>query len=326
MGADATQQTALPSLAEARAAQTAAKAALDAAAAQHLAAANQHATAQARHAAALAELQRLRAVLDDAQTQARERDAQAQLQQAQTRLDAAQAGLALLQQQIERSRPDLLQQDVARWQASADQSLHAHNARAGEIRALEGRLDAEGASGLDELRAELAGREQALSRRHAELALRAQALDLLVTRLEAKRQAITRQLQAPLQARLDHHLRTLFPHGRMDLRDDLTPGELAREGQAVSFEQLSHGAQEQAALISRLAYADLLKEAGKPTLIILDDALVHSDLGRLDQMKRVIFDAATRHQVLLFTCHPERWDGVGVAARELRSFVTGKPA
>jgi uncharacterized protein YhaN len=101
---------------------------------------------------------------------------------------------------------------------------------------------------------------------------------------------------------------------------------LARDGQAVSFEQLSHGAQEQAALISRLAYADLLKEAGKPTLIILDDALVHSDLGRLDQMKRVIFDAATRHQVLLFTCHPERWDGVGVAARELRSFVTGKPA
>ena len=39
--------------------------------------------------------------------------------------------------------------------------------------------------------------------------------------------------------------------------------DLAREGQAVSFEQLSHGAQEQAALISRLAYADLLKEAGK---------------------------------------------------------------
>jgi hypothetical protein len=30
-------------------------------------------------------------------------------------------------------------------------------------------------------------------------------------------------------------------------------------------------------VISRLAYADLLKEAGRPTLIILDDALVHSD-------------------------------------------------
>ena len=29
-------------------------------------------------------------------------------------------------------------------------------------------------------------------------------------------------------------------------------------------------------LISRLSYADLLKEAGRPTLIILDDALVRS--------------------------------------------------
>lgn len=47
-------------------------------------------------------------------------------------------------------------------------------------------------------------------------------------------------------------------------------------------------------VISRLAYADLLKEADRPTLIILDDALVHSDEARLAQMKRLLFDAATR--------------------------------
>ena len=41
-------------------------------------------------------------------------------------------------------------------------------------------------------------------------------------------------------------------------------------------------------MISRLAYADLLKEAGRPTLIIPDDALVHSDEQRLAQMKRVL--------------------------------------
>ena len=90
----------------------------------------------------------------------------------------------------------------------------------------------------------------------------------------------------------------------------------------AAFSQLSYGAQEQMALISRLAYADLLKEAGKPTLIILDDALVHSDAQRLDHMQRILYDAAQRHQVLLFTCQRERWTGLGVAARELRSFVT----
>jgi hypothetical protein len=32
-------------------------------------------------------------------------------------------------------------------------------------------------------------------------------------------------------------------------------------------------------------------------------------------MKRVLFDAAGRHQVLLFTCHPDAWRDLGVAAR-----------
>jgi uncharacterized protein YhaN len=78
---------------------------------------------------------------------------------------------------------------------------------------------------------------------------------------------------------------------------------------------MSFGAREQMGVISRLAYADLLKEAGRPTLIILDDALVHSDAVRLEQMKRVLFDASQRHQVLLFTCHPALWQDLGVRAR-----------
>ena len=87
--------------------------------------------------------------------------------------------------------------------------------------------------------------------------------------------------------------------------------------EAGDFETLSFGAREQMGVISRLAYADLLKEAGRPTLIILDDALVHSDEQRLAQMKRVLFDAAQRHQVLLFSCHPGRWRDMGTPLRAL---------
>ncbi len=83
------------------------------------------------------------------------------------------------------------------------------------------------------------------------------------------------------------------------------------------MQSLSFGAREQLGLISRFAYADLLQEAGRPTLLILDDALVHSDVQRLAAMKRVLFDAAQRHQVLLFTCHPEAWRDAGVAIRNL---------
>jgi uncharacterized protein YhaN len=86
---------------------------------------------------------------------------------------------------------------------------------------------------------------------------------------------------------------------------------------------LSFGAREQMGIISRLAYAGLLRDAGRPTLIILDDALVHCDEERLAQMKRVLFDAATRHQILLFTCHPTKWRDLGVGARSLEAIRSG---
>ncbi|MCW7542128.1 hypothetical protein OOT46_30495, partial [Aquabacterium sp. A7-Y] len=63
----------------------------------------------------------------------------------------------------------------------------------------------------------------------------------------------------------------------------------------------------------------------RATLIILDDALVHSDEQRLGQMKRVLFDAAQRHQLLLFTCHPTGWRDLGVAPRSIESLKAGAP-
>jgi uncharacterized protein YhaN len=82
-------------------------------------------------------------------------------------------------------------------------------------------------------------------------------------------------------------------------------------------EELSVGAREQMGVVARLAYADLLQAAGKPTLLILDDALVNTDQERLGHMKRVLYDAAARHQILIFSCHPQAWQDLGVAARSL---------
>ncbi|ARK54153.1 GTP-binding protein [Burkholderia pseudomallei] len=108
----------------------------------------------------------------------------------------------------------------------------------------------------------------------------------------------------------------------LELGEDFVPRLLTRPGAEVGdFHEMSFGAREQMGVISRLAYADLLKEAGRPTLIMLDDALVHSDDGRLAQMKRVLFDAATRHQILLFSCHPEKWRDLGVGARSVEALL-----
>ena len=46
------------------------------------------------------------------------------------------------------------------------------------------------------------------------------------------------------------------------------------------------------------------------------EAALRLDEGRRDFMKRA-FDAATRHQILMFTCHGEAWRDLGVAQRRI---------
>lgn len=149
----------------------------------------------------------------------------------------------------------------------------------------------------------------------------ANALDHLLQLLNDKRAELARRLHAPLQAHLNHYLQILFPSASIEVAEDLSPGRITRLGtsgaESGAFGELSLGAREQLGVVARLAYADLLKAAGRPTLLILDDALVNTDQARLGQMKRVLYDAASRHQILVLSCHPQAWQDLGVAARSL---------
>ena len=232
------------------------------------------------------------------------------------------ARIAGLNAQVSEARPDILKQDVERFTNSAAQLEKHFHARRDTLLHLQATLESAGARGLDERRAECERDHTQAVRRVDELQRRARALDYLFTLLRSKRRALTQKLQAPLQKHLNHYLQLLFAGAHLEIDDDLSPGPLMRDGggaEAGRFDDLSFGAREQMGVISRLAYADLLQAAGRPTLIILDDALVHSDAERLARMKRVLFDAATRHQILLLTCHPEDWRDLGVATRALDS-------
>lgn len=243
-----------------------------------------------------------------------------QLIELQARESVLEQGIAERAAQIEAANPDILRQDIERFTRTANEQERIANEREKEILALVSKLEVMGAQGLEDTRAEQELALEQCTRRCAEFSRRAAALDLLLNLLRDKRQVLTRRLHAPLQRRLNHYLKLLFPNAQLELDDDLVPLRLVRSGNSQEvgeLDALSFGAREQMGLISRLAYADMLQEAGRPTLIILDDALVHSDPQRLAQMKRILFDAGTRHQILLFTCHPDNWRDLGVSAREL---------
>lgn len=278
---------------------------------------------QARDAAR-EELQNLQAMLDDPARTQRRYELQQQLVQHQARGQELEASIQQLQLRINAARPDILQQDVERLQRSAQTMQEAAGQRERELLRLQAELELIGAHGLEEQRAALEPELDHSRRRHDELARRAAALDLLQTMLAEKRQALARRIQAPLQRHLKHYLQLLFPGASLQVDENLIPELLIRPQHAghEAYMDLSFGAREQMGLISRLAYADLLQEAGRPTLLLLDDILVHSDGQRLSHMKRILFDAARRHQVLLFTCHPHNWQDLGVPARDIRSLVT----
>lgn len=288
----------------------------------------EHDLAMANQALATAgeEWEQLNAELASPEYKQRVKNANDQLVSLNAEAASLADAITARQQQIDAAHPDVLQQDVDRHTRSADAMERAAGERKQSITRLEARLETLGAQGLEEERNTRQQEVESNERRRDELTRRTAALDLLRGLLKNKRQALTRQLQAPLQKHLDHYLKLLFPHASLTVDEHLTPQMLTRQQSVVAedgaVESLSYGTREQMGLISRLAYADLLREAGKPTLIILDDALVHSDAGRLTQMKRILFDAATRHQVLLFSCHPDNWRDLGVAARDLRALKT----
>lgn len=280
------------------------------------------AAAQSLHDTARHEQRAAQAALADPARTRRQAEAQQQLLATGAEHAALAARIEEAGAQVREARPDIVAQDIDRLQRSVEQMTRSHQQRREDVLLLENTLQQAGAQGLEEQRDALAGRLAQARRRHAELQRRAEALDLLCSMLDAKRQATLARLQAPLQERLQHYLPLLLPGATVQIDAGLAPGTLIRtqDGGAIESGQvqdLSFGAREQLGLISRFAYADLLQQAGRPTLLILDDALVHSDAPRLARMKRVLFDAAQRHQVLLFTCHPQNWQDMGVAVRPL---------
>jgi hypothetical protein len=277
----------------------------------------------ARQAASSAreEWHRLLTSIESPEHQQRSKALNLRLMELRAQEVALRDGMDKRQREIRSAQPDILAQDIQRFNATADALASAAAQRSMELASLQSRLEVLGASGLEERRAETFQRFQYLERRCDELQRRAAALDLLLQLLRTQRDALTRRIQAPLQRRLEHYLQLLFSHSRLSVDENLIPDTLARsdpDGEShAGYAALSFGAREQLGLISRLAYADLLRDAGRPTLIILDDALVHSDAQRLAQMKRILFDAAGRHQVLLFSCHPDRWQDLGVVPMEM---------
>lgn len=66
-------------------------------------------------------------------------------------------------------------------------------------------------------------------------------------------------------------------------------------------------------LLVRLALARLLGRGGDRQCVILDDPLVNTDRRRQRAALRILEQAASDAQILVFTCHPVSYQGLDIA-------------
>lgn len=261
----------------------------------------------------------LEARVDSASRQDEMRDVDAKLIQAQADARDAAAQLCDLQAQASALDASQLKLDVDRLDKSAKAERRRFESARDRMTQLRAEIQHLGADGLEEQRDQLRVQHAALTQRVNQFKRQVDVLTHLLDILERRRAAVHQRLLAPLQTRVDHYLRLIFPDQQLVMGAGLVPGGLVTQDgrNAGDYEEQSFGTREQLGLVCRLAYADLLQQSGAPTLLVLDDALVHTDKDRLDRLKRVLYDASQRHQILLMTCHPDRWRDLGVPVREM---------
>jgi len=171
-----------------------------------------------------------------------------------------------------------------------------------ELAKLEGNLESEGGKGLADR--EAAAREEVEAAQYAlqRISEEADALKLLRDTLEVARIETSARFVGPVASRAKRYIERLLPGSELAFSEDLALEAVVRGGVSEGCAELSRGTQEQLAILTRVAFADMLLDRGQPVSLILDDPLVYSDDERLDVMIEILGEVAQRMQVILLTC------------------------
>ena len=183
-----------------------------------------------------------------------------------------------------------------------------------EITLLEGELKALGGSGLYSQETKLMEFILQAKSRVGESMTEGIAARLLNSIIQFRKNQATQTVLGPLQERLSRQFAMLT--GKEDrkvfLNDQLEIAGIGRESATIPFDSLSQGAREQLVLSLRLAVAEELSANGSSAqCLILDDVLVNSDKERRERIMDVLSAAKVNFQILLLTCHPDWYRGLG---------------
>lgn len=215
------------------------------------------------------------------------------------------------------SDADKLPERNKRAAAAYEQVRQELKERESELHKLEGALQTRGAEGLYSKLVSLEEREAILRQQIERLRTEAWAARLAHDLIQFRKQKATRAVLGPLEARLSSTFSEISGDGErrvfLDEHLQITGVGTNREA-VVAFDHLSQGAKEQLLLCLRLAVASEVSANGHK-LVVLDDVLVNTDEQRQQRVLDLLQTAAEQLQILILTCHPERYRGVGAIVK-----------
>jgi len=265
------------------------------------------------------------------------------LKNAQQQLQAAKQRLAVAREdgRTDDQRREQLDELALQWRAAKAQLVQLEEKLKvfgtdprNEVKVLQRQLEAtreETTTTLDRLRFEqgkldaiineapytaLAAEEEAiadLEQRIEREQLQAEAIRLLHDTLCRRKRELIESLVGPVRQRAMQTLARITGSRfeRLEISDtfDLSGIVPRTSPEAVSLDQLSGGEREQAYFAVRLALADIATK-GERQLVVLDDVFTFTDTSRLARIVQVLEEAAERFQIVMLTCHPERYRGL----------------
>ena len=215
---------------------------------------------------------------------------------------------------LEAKSPDSVRNEQERAQKAFGQLQETINEDKQEARDLIVELRTLGQKGLAEELERKKGELESARQKLERIELDSKAWKLLWDTLQEAEKEAKATFLAPVRNRLQPYLQLLFPEADLRLsEDDFEIEKIRRGGVEEPFESLSIGTREQIAVLTRLALADLLLEKGKPVALVLDDPLVNSDPKRFKRMRHALHRAAENVQIIILTCHEDRYKTLGAS-------------
>ncbi len=270
------------------------------------------------------QLRGLEAALARAREELGDEELAERVREAEKELAERRAKYRTLQDQREALDPEAVKIEQERAREAYDRLEESIRDAEREERDLTVELRALGQSGLAEELERMEGELEIARRELDRIEADAKAWKLLLETLRKAESEAKETFLEPVRERLRPYLRMLFPETELRLKeDDLEIEAIVRNGVAEPFVSLSVGAREQIAVLTRLALADLLHQKGKPVALILDDPLVNSDGERFRRMQLALRKAAASIQIIVLTCHEERYESLGAKTIRLANRKNG---